>query len=389
MDTNDVDNTLINSKGDSKGNSNSLDAVADTTADKGASNQTVGKVDKTKLTQRLRAWFNPGIADPGTSHCAVIGPVASGKSALLASLEHCEKVCAHSYHEHFSLHIPQGNPAYRELTEEFVQAMDLGLDLEATRDTVKEPEFTLTAIAKQPIGSIRKGDELSTVFSTMDGGGGLLFGDVARDRELQSTQFQQASNKLEEILQDSDTIILCLPFLAEGIGNQGIRNQLHRRLYDYADRKKYPRLKRLVLCFTYYELRGVGLDTRAYQMLATRNAAKREMADYLDKDIMWLVQPLRYLHRRLRGEVWLTPVSSFGFVPGNGAPNYDEADGMLLTRAQPENTSADPPSPDAPYTIDQAMKLWRPFLTLDPFAFITTGVSEGSLLFPLHELGLT
>jgi hypothetical protein len=97
-------------------------------------------------------------------------------------------------------------------------------------------------------------------------------------------------------------------------------------------------------------------------------------------------------HEPAKGrKVWCAPVSTYGFVPGNGGANLawirqiregrTTDDRILRTRPSPRHNPPSVPEPERPYDYYVALKdYWRPFLTLDPFIFIATGERRGTLI---------
>lgn len=338
------------------------------------------------LTALKRRLFGPPLPiEQPPDECVIIGPIASGKSALLVSLERCTVVEGYSYRDRFKPAYYDKGKDLEALERELDNSFAAGLAIEATRDVIRAPSFKLTATARRKVGSIRNGQMLTTHFSSLDGGGGLLLEDIdAEDEGKYPQSFWDKRDRLVASLQRCSTILLCLPFDIRGFGKQKAKRRLGQYVYEFADRRQYPGLKRFVVCFTKYELHGLGLGRGAYRALATRRAARDTMATHLREVIPWILPPLEFLHQNLDQGVWLTPVSTFGFVPHNGAPNVSPIDGLLLTRAADQHSR---PTPDRPFDYDEAYEdFWHPFLTLDPFIFVTTGVADGTLIHSLNEV---
>lgn len=339
--------------------------------------------------QRWRAAPEGEAAAPG-SKCVIMGPLESGKTLLLMSLEPCAMVQSHSYAGRFDAMIGGQNEDFRKIEGWLDGAFEKGLALDATDiGTCFRPEFTLF-VTNMP-GSPRYAS--NTRFSTFDGSGGLLEDELAAG----SPAAKKCREMLDGALNDCDTVLLCLPIMKDVAVKQ------ERALKEFLLRFMLrPRIRQLVVCFTMYEALALqgnpGLGRNAYRVLATRTAARKHMAEALSNRLSAVDNVLRQFQVRDRTrKVWCLPVSTYGFVPHNGGANLARVritqngrimdDAILRTRPARQDTPPTAPDPERPYDRDKVRKdFWHPFLTLDPFIFIATGERSGTLIHSYDEL---
>lgn len=324
---------------------------------------------------------------PNASRCVIMGPSASGKTLLLMSLDRCVDARGHSYAGRFTATIGDKNPDFNTLDGWLDRYLPRGLSLDASDlGTCFQPAFTLRITDD----SGRRRRLYDTRFETFDGAGGLMVEDLANT----DPRFQRCRQRLEAALADADAVLICLPIL------QRVQQTQEKALKEYLHRFMDHRgVRHLVVCFTMYETLGADLGRHAYRTLATRGFAREHMAAALRGHLAAIDNVLRQFHLRERQrKVWCVPVSTYGFVPGNGGANLAvirrEAGGRviddLVLRTRP-GLGADQDL-ERPYE-DGAIRqyYWQPFLTLDPFVFIATGFKDtrGTLIHDYNDLWRT
>jgi len=321
------------------------------------------------------------------SSCVIIGPVSSGKSALLYSLRHCVETMGHSYHGRFDVTITSKNQDLRNYEARLRESFLEGLQFEATRiDEFVRPEFAITARARYGAGNLRPGEVVETSFTTFDGSGGLLL-----ENESQALSdlppailddYHRARAELEKDLKTSESFVICLPIDA-GIKQQE-RTTLSDYLYEFRQDGADYQVRQVVVCFTKYERLGTRDRRHAFRRLASRPVAAQAMREALTERMPGISLQLKEFDRTPDRSVWCAPLSTYGFIPGHGGANYDPKSKLLRTRAFREDEGW---TPARPYSMELALQdLWRPFLTVDPFVFIATGVAEGTLIHRIDEL---
>lgn len=318
---------------------------------------------------------------PKTNRCMILGPTGSGKTLLLMSLQRCIDASSHSYARRYRLSIGDKNGDFLDKIDAAIEpAVRRGLRLDATRmEDCSHPQLTLHVLGSSPF---RRSHD--TRFETFDGAGELL------DRKLvsQTRQAEDCRRRLEQGLEDCDSVLICLP-IAQPIGNrqeQGIKDFIALLL-------RRQRIRELVVCLTMYETQGMALGRHAYRTLASRHTAREHMRQAFEHQLAGVGNALRHFNGSKDRRVWCVPVSTYGFLPRNGGPNtaihntHGRDDWTLRTLPMANDTPAEPSDPAAPYDLETVLgHLWRPFLTIDPFVFIATKDRRGTLIYHFDEL---
>lgn len=215
---------------------------------------------------------------------------------------------------------------------------------------------------------------------------GALFAETAEERSGAARErFEIEQAALAERLARADGVVICLPADAPELHPSRRRAMqtglAHlRTLWASAAAADPTRRFRAVVALTKFERllapygrRGFVTANDRAQAGALSEAALRERWGWLTPRLRELAEPEHTLLR-------VQPVSTFGFIPGDGGANVDPESGLLRTRPHAEGASADL---RAPYTFEAVFgHYWRPFLTLDPFVQAATGL-EGALSFAL------
>jgi hypothetical protein len=300
---------------------------------------------------------------------------------------------SHSYAGRYNVTISEKNEDFKEYDKRLGETIFFkGLTFEATKtDEVFRLEFTL--LASEPVRRIGIKDAGAEArFHAFDGTGGLLGFSMspANDAQTDLPAEDQVSSFEREIIAQSltalrqdlatcESVILCLPI--DGRVPEKEINDLNERIFELRKRRN---IRRLLVCFTMYEKRGLGVGRDAYRRMSTRSQARRLMSVALSGTMERIRLALHAFHRKAGKAVWCVPVSAYGFVPGSGGPNCNPADAMLLLTREPRPKQER--SDAAPYEATRGRYHWRPFLTLDPFVFIATGDRKGTLIHRFDEL---
>jgi hypothetical protein len=354
---------------------------------------------------------------PVRGGCVIVGPVASGKTALLLSLTQCGVWKSHSYANRYDVTIAGKNQDFQRYEKDLQSTIfHNGLITAATKlEDFFRLEFTLHTPSCAPALEARhRSKKISTIrtlssrffprapgvghhnsetrFTTFDGSGSLLSyswkqADVQEENATLGGQspdhekgLLESLRTLRENLTSCESVILCLPI--DGSVPDNELNALNERIFEL---REHPNIRRLLVCFTKYEKWGLRYGRDAYRRMATRREAGRLMSIALMGEAEYIRSALNSFRHGWGKQVWCVPVSAYGFVPGNGAPNCDLSDVHLplLTREpQREKERSD----EKPYLQTRGKRNWRPFLTLDPFAFIATGEWKGTLIHRFDEL---
>jgi hypothetical protein len=202
-------------------------------------------------------------------------------------------------------------------------------------------------------------------------------------------------------------IVLCHPMDYENDGQPGRENtveyeKIFARLLERCGRNAKKNgstpLRSLVVAFTKYELGFLGNPRQAWRQANSPWVAREHLVRELRR-VEILRRGLLELTEAGRVRVLAVPVSSFGFLPNGGRPNYDgwlESDlrprrAALMTRpdiyCQALAVMHGAPS----YTSDEEvevywlLKHWQPFLTWRPFVACISE-DEHDLVFPMQDL---
>lgn len=321
--------------------------------------------------------------------CVIIGPIGSGKSALIYSLRRCAQARSYSYHQRYEATVVPENADFKIFEMRLDDFFLYGLQIEATEMKFTRPEFILTVFDQKTKRN------LHTRFETFDGGGGLLLEhkeEVLKSAQTEEFQkgYDEARTALEEELDKASAFIICLPIRTTETDSQLTRRHLDA-LADYIFRfakEGVYEARRIVVCFTKYELLGESWGRHAFRRLASRSAAREHMRRAL-RDLRGVYHQLQGFDRAPNRSVWCVPVSTYGFIAGHGGSNYNRR--SLSLRTQPHRPG-EPSSEDTPYRESVARDhLWHPFLTLDPFIFIALDEDKAppqhTLIHRLGELG--
>jgi hypothetical protein len=197
-------------------------------------------------------------------------------------------------------------------------------------------------------------------------------------------------------------IVLCHPVVPAIDDRDWYEKAFHRLRARFAAEGSVSPLRTLVVAFTFYELSFVTNPQQAARHAQTSQVARARLLKAMNY-YPPLKEGLRSLSAFQHLRVVGIPVSTYGFVRGDGRPNCDfllaerEPFGgapaaRFLTRPDiycpplsavrnPLGVAADPPN----FRIDWLLRHWRPFLTADPFIACMSGDSH-ELVFDLHDL---
>jgi hypothetical protein len=172
--------------------------------------------------------------------------------------------------------------------------------------------------------------------------------------------------------------------------------RLLRRCGRNAKKNGLTQLQSVVVAFTKYDLAFLGTPRQASRQASSPWVAR----EYLLRELR-RVEPLRNGLRGLteagRVRVLGAPVSSFGFLPSDGRPNYDRwlvsdlwpPGAALMTRPDIYCRALEAMYGGPSYTADEEvnwlLKHWQPFLTWLPFVACISE-DDHELLFPMENL---
>lgn len=382
-------------------------------------------------------------AEPEERHVktVVIGEQRSGKSFLIRSLRQCSDTKSYSNWQDVQVFVDpprsRNTQARAETTamsqqrasKETMDAVARGGWMESTQTgTLLDIELGWNVRVHRDMdarkGRIAAGSTFDLTCHVLDLAGELLFGGGDADMHWAERDHDLHYKRVAQHLQDAETIVLCIPIGAPTVGIEqyeqvfsAIRNgDWQRQDPDVTGTtpKRSKKLDQLIVVFTMYdhliELTQETSDdrfdaSRDFRLATNRDWARVAMQSLLGIDGHGEDEFMAKIGEQLDrasahvNELVVFPTSSFGFVPGTGQANFSmryrddgvvDEDAQLMTRRHPTSDDnegkAHLPYPEAYYSEHEIQKnLWRPFLTLDPFIYIGTGI-RGELMFTWGEL---
>jgi energy-coupling factor transporter ATP-binding protein EcfA2 len=333
---------------------------------------------------------------PPRSGTLIIGPSGSGKTSLLATLETAATLACENDPGRYAVF--PGNAAMQQLSSRARQVADTGqMDLHVNA-TGKTETYEAILRYNEPSGaraeSIRPGlrsllsptlppsrVRVSTPqppralgpetqdyrISLVDGPGGAIFFRAADSDpgpvfgESDADEMQQYRKELVDRGKVSDGLVICLDARNRESARDFFIN-LPQILFEMASDNTL-RFSRVAITLTkadQVQQPGPGADQRLAALdpwdTAARLLGAFGIADFL-----------KYLRPEARPRVRCGWSSVYGFIPGDGSPNFDPKTGKMLSWRE-----------DDPEFIHT----WRPFRVLDPFMYVATGNAMGMAPIP-------
>ncbi|MEO1328302.1 MAG: hypothetical protein AAFW46_01435 [Pseudomonadota bacterium] len=269
-----------------------------------------------------------------------------------------------------------------------------GLRGAATAAALTPIPFTLVLREQTPPSSRRRASgPIEFSITAVDTKGGV-FAESPEDKpkELRGA-FEQEQRAALERLARADAALVCLPAEEPELdpsrrrSMQTLLAQL-AKVWSAAAQADPARRFRVVVAVTKFERLFLSAGRKAFLSAFDRATASAAVAEALQGSWGWLTPRLQELAAAPHVTLRVQPVSAFGFIPGDGGANLDPSTGLLRTRpfADPAVERAhapEGPTLDAPYTFEAVFAhYWRPFLVLDPFIQLATGI-DGALTFAL------
>jgi hypothetical protein len=284
----------------------------------------------------------------------VIGPLSSGKSALLQTFVDCVEQGGHGYSERHNVRIQSiakdefagkggvsrmfGGQSgdYHDYRNNFFNKPV------ATEDTI---EFFFRI-------SIDAGSNNSVLTRIVDSAGEdavpVSYGTSERQ------QIKTSIDKLKTELSQADAAIIVVELV--DLGSATFQGPLKSLISELVAESDNP--KRIVVAFTQFERLFVNTGRDAFQIACQPAVTRNVILEALDQST-WKGD-LRSFSKLPGRSVYFTVVSSFGFAKGSGIPNFDPhwtGDLAMELLGKPKNIPT----------------YWRPFLTADPFVCAATG----------------
>lgn len=351
--------------------------------------------------------MNWNLAGFGTSNAptvvnarvTLIGAVNSGKTILTVALKCRAPNVKHSFGRRIAVNASEFTADNDVADIDVSEALELGLNVKANYPVIDIDKVD-EAIGK---GSMKMSCLVSARSASVFGGGAQsdamsLEGDVdIRDCQgaLLSPQAgpddaAAAKVRLEAAVDScakSQAMILCLPVGGDYAMRRQNQSNVHAFLIELQNRlaKGERKLEKLILCLTKFESlgwldrpgRATGVAERRFHAATAQAEGRARILNWFSVEAGATKAALASFVDRTGVSLWAVPVSAFGFIPQDGAPNrlrhFANGRAEELLRLSPAGFRAAQAclqlgDADFPtYTSEQAFADWQPYRVLDPF----------------------
>lgn len=332
------------------------------------------------------------------TYVALLGPVGSGKTALIPSLQ---KSASHTHGLRHDIDITVAEDTQAFQTEAGTGTQPGRADqirklklADASRYAFRGDQFeqpsTLDQVNQYPmrLRCRRGGVEISRKVSVLDSGGGLMLPSdrAKRERERNASNqgglVEQRIKALQDLLiKDVRGIVFCIDITWENTQawEDAFRELLDNIVRNFEVAPGQPR-RRIALTFTKTDQLFM-LDG----MKAARNALTRQrLMERLQATFRSATRDILAEWRKLEGEqasrieIRCFPTSVFGYIRDNGCVNYSlSKDTWLVGDDSLRDALGQDAGEEAGDSTSLAARFWRPMLTIDPFIYAAFGDDRG------------
>lgn len=332
-----------------------------------------------------------------THHVAIIGGRKSGKTTLCASLHQSLIARAHGYSPNMIARFPDAeglNKLEKLFAAKFnapkttfqpessgsVREIRIGIDFGTSKWSLfRKPNHELQGFYQIAIDDLR--DDFD------------LMGEFATQQSIKELNSNNPLAKFEQSLNQARSLIICQPALQKLAPSES--TGFIRLMSDIAT-GRFGEFENIIIAFTKYERIFTNLGAKAFNKAVQPSTILETMAKTIHQDTSFETG-LRALmsNEEKAPNLYAIPVSSFGFLRQNGAPNLNKMTETPISVLSPlvEEARSENPLIDAkqkmqlagftiPVTKAQANKTsavphpsthWLPFLTADPFLAAVSG----------------
>ncbi len=338
---------------------------------------------------------------------ALIGGRKTGKTTLCASLAKCLIARSHGFSPHmiarftdakgldqlealFALKFNAPNTLFRAQSTAFVRKIKIGIDFTSSKWTLfKRPTHHLSGYYAIEIDDLRDDFDLFGQF-------------VAPSAQFETAEGQNPLTQFEDSLVAANALIICQPAGQKLAPSES--TGFIRLMSDIAT-GRYGTFDTIIIAFTKYERLFLKDGVKAFQHAIKPDTILTTMRDTIMNDHA-LETGFRALncHEANSPHLYAMPVSSYGFLRHNGAPNFDKLSGhpicvleKAIEQARSENPLENakakqkvagfsiPLKPKDSLEIQpHPAKHWLPFLTADPFLTAISGIPS-QFMIPFGE----
>ena len=333
---------------------------------------------------------------PSPYRLAIIGGRKAGKTTLCASLHQSLIAQSHGFSSNmiarfpdanglnrlqtlFALKFNTENTLFRAEQSATIRKLKIGIDFTSSKWSFLERNpHQLKGYYNIEIADLR--DDFD------------LLGQFAHSADEENTLNNTPYKHLKESLIKAQSLIICQP-AGQKLAPSEITGFI-RLMSDIAI-GRYGRFESIIIAFTKYERLFVKEGPRAFAKATDPSTILQTLKQTVLND-QALATGLRALncHQDEALQFYAVPVSAFGFIRKNGAPNYDQLTDQPLSALSPtiepvrkENplkdatprqkiagftipTNKQAPTPTPPHPSPH----WLPFLTADPFLTAMSGI---------------
>lgn len=334
---------------------------------------------------------------PSNYHIAMIGGRKSGKTTLCASLHQNLIARAHGYSPNMIARFPDAN-GLNQLEKLFadklgapkttfkaestgpVREINIGIDFGTSKWSLfKKSDHELQGYYQITIDDLR--DDFD------------LMGEFASEQQIGELSDNNPLAHFKQSLTNANSLIICQPALQKLAPSES--TGFIRLMSDIAT-GRFGSFQNIIIAFTKYERIFTKLGAKAFQKAIKPNTILETIATTIHQD-SGFETGLRALmsNEENAPNLYAIPVSSFGFLRQNGAPNLNKMTETPISTLAPlvEETRPENPLNDAvkkmqiagftiPVSDEQAKNVspvphpsthWLPFLTADPFLAAVSG----------------
>lgn len=356
-------------------------------------------------------------------YIAIIGGRKTGKTTLCASLHQSLIAKAHGYSPNLIARFPDAE-GLQQLQNLFAQKFNapqstfradpagpvreirIAIDFGTSKWSLfKRPDHEITGCFEIAIDDLRDDFDLLGQFVATQSHKAPLA--AVNSSNISSQQSQESPlEKFENSLNKARSLIICQPALQKLAPSE--TTGFIRLMSDIAT-GYYGKFDNIIIAFTKYERIFIKSGVKAFMEATKPDTILQTMATTINQDHAFETGLRALMSNSSSNDtphLYGVPVSSFGFLRENGAPNYDILSDQPISALAPliESPRSENPLPNAmaktkvagitvPVTEDNPLNAtsiphpsthWLPFLSADPFLTAISG-QPSQFMIPLSN----
>lgn len=360
-------------------------------------------LNSSKTTQQGRT-----VTSEAEPHIAIVGARKTGKTTLCASLHQSLIAKAHGYSPNMIARFPDAS-GLKQLENLFALKFNA-------------PRTTFESDPAGPVREIRIGIDFGTSKWSffrrpgheLQGYYQIAIDDLRDDYDFlgkfasPTTEFEQSEEnplvKFQQSLLKANSLIICQPALQKLSPSETTG---FIRLMSDIGTGRYGHFDNIIIAFTKYERIFRNYASGAFKVATNPTTILKTMATTIHQDHAFETGLRALMSDEENGpRLYAIPVSSFGFLRQNGAPNFDQMTDQAISALAPllEDARTENPLVDAKKkvrfagitvpvskqdqakysTIPHPSEHWLPFLAADPFLTAISG-QPSQFMIPLSN----